>query len=148
MVAQHQPDNAAALIGLARVYLAAGEPEQAKSALDMVPEAERKGEAYAAAIGQVRLLEEAAGLGEAGPLEARLAADPADHEARFELAVLLNAQGDRVGAAEALTEIVRRDREWNEDGARKKLIELFEAWGPKDAATLRGRRLLSAALFS
>jgi putative thioredoxin len=148
MVAQHQPENAAALIGLARVYLAAGEPEQAKSALDMVPEAERKGEAYTAALGQIKLLEEAAGLGEAGPLMARLAADPADHAARFELAVVLNAQGDRIAAAEALIEIVKRDREWNEDAARKKLIELFEAWGPKDAATLRGRRLLSAALFS
>jgi len=148
MVVQHQPENSVALIGLARVYLAVGEIEQAKATLDMVPDEARAGEAYAAAIGQIRLIEEAADLDDAGALKARLAADPADHEARFELAVVLNAQGDRIGAAEALIEIIKRDRTWNEDGARKKLLELFEAWGPKDPATQRGRRLLSAALFS
>jgi putative thioredoxin len=148
MVVQHQPENSVALVGLARVYLAVGEIEQAKATLDMVPDDARTGEAYAAAIGQIRLLEEAADLDDAGALKARLAADPADHEARFELAVVLNAQGDRIGAAEALIEIIKRDRTWNEDGARKKLLELFEAWGPKDPATQRGRRLLSAALFS
>jgi len=62
--------------------------------------------------------------------------------------VKYNAEGKRLEAAEALVALMRRDRSWNEDGARKKLLELFEAWGPKDPATLKGRRLLSALLFS
>ena len=81
-------------------------------------------------------------------LAAQLERNPDDHQARFDLAVKYNAEGKRLEAAEALVALMRRDRSWNEDGARKKLLELFEAWGPKDAATLKGRRLLSALLFS
>ena len=148
MVVQHAPDNAAALIGLARVYLAAGEPDQACATLDMVPEAGRTGEAYTALANSLRLLAEAAELSETATLEAAVAADPDNHQARFDLAVVLNAEGRRLEAAEALVALLRRDRTWNEDGARKKLLEFFEAWGPKDPATIKGRRLLSAALFS
>ncbi|MDF2799623.1 MAG: co-chaperone YbbN, partial [Devosia sp.] len=85
---------------------------------------------------------------ETATLEAAVAADPDNHQARFDLAVVLNAEGRRLEAAEALVALLRRDRTWNEDGARKKLLEFFEAWGPKDPATIKGRRLLSAALFS
>jgi putative thioredoxin len=148
MVVQHVPDHAVALIGLTKVYLAAGETEQAQATLDMIPEAERKGEAYTSLANSIRLLGEAADLSETSALEAALAANPDDHQARFDLAVVLNAEGKRVEAAEALVAIFKRDRTWNEDGARKKLLEFFEAWGPKDPATLKGRRLLSAALFS
>jgi len=148
MVLQHAPDNAPALIGLAKVYMAAGEPEQAKATLDMVPEEARKGDDYTGLSNSIRLLGEAAGLSEAASLEAAVAADPDNHQARFDLAVVLNAEGRRLEAAEALVALMKRDRAWNEDGARKKLIELFDAWGPKDPATLKGRRLLSAALFS
>ena len=148
MVVQHATDNAEALIGLARVYLAAGEPEQARSTLDLVTEAERKGEAYATINNALRLLAEAAELGETASLEAALAADPDNHQARFDLAVVLNAEGRRLEAAEALVTLFKRDRNWNEDGARKQLLEFFDVWGPKDPATLKGRRLLSAALFS
>ncbi|KFC64333.1 Thioredoxin domain-containing protein EC-YbbN [Devosia sp. LC5] len=148
MVTQHVPDHAVALIGLTKVYLAAGETAQAKATLDMVPEAERKGEVYTSLANSIRLLDEAAELSETSALEAALAANPDDHQARFDLAVVLNAEGKRVEAAEALVAIFKRDRTWNEDGARKKLLEFFEAWGPKDPATLKGRRLLSAALFS
>jgi putative thioredoxin len=87
-------------------------------------------------------------LSETGTLEAALAANPDDHQARFDLAVVLNAEGKRVEAAEALVTLFRKDRSWNDDAARKKLLDLFDAWGPKDPATLKGRRLLSAALFS
>ncbi|KKB06891.1 thioredoxin [Devosia geojensis] len=148
LVLQREPTHAAALIGLAKVYLAAGESEQAQATFDMIPEEARTGDDYAALAGSLKLLTEAAGLGEADGLKARLDADPDDHQARFDLAVVLNAQGDRLAAAEALVALMKRDRAWNEDGARRKLIELFEAWGPKDPATVRGRRLLSAALFS
>lgn len=148
MVLQHDPENEAALIGLARVYLGAGEIDQARTTLDMVPEDKRKGEAYAAVANTIRLQDEAAGLSGPAALEAALAADPDNHQARFDLAVVLNAEGKRVEAAEALVTIFKRDRTWNDDGARKKLLEFFEAWGAKDPATLKGRRLLSAALFS
>ena len=148
MVLQHQPDHAASLIGLTRVYLAAGETEQAKATLEMVPEAERKGDAYTSLANSIRLLGEAANLSETAALEAAVAANPDDHQARYDLALALNAEGKRLEAAEALVAIFKRDRAWNEDGARKKLLEFFEAWGPKDPATAKGRRLLSAALFS
>ncbi|WP_108396906.1 thioredoxin family protein [Devosia submarina] len=148
MVVQHQPDHAQALVGLAKVYLAAGEVEQAKATLDMVPEAERKGESYNSTAQSIRLLTEAADLSETASLQAAVDADPDNHQARYDLALALNAEGKRVEAAECLVAIFKRDRTWNEDGARKKLLEFFDAWGPKDPATNKGRRMLSAALFS
>ncbi len=148
MVLQQQADNTPALIGIARVYLAAGEAEQAQAALDLVPEADRKGEAYTSLAAALKLKTEAASLSEADTLEARLAVDPDDHQARYDLAVVHNAEDRRTDAVEALIALMRRDRAWNDDGARKKLLEFFEAWGPKDPATLRGRRLLSGLLFS
>jgi putative thioredoxin len=148
MVLQHAPDTVQAILGLAKVYQAAGQAEQAQAVLDQMPEAERKGEAYLGLTGALRLAGEAAELGEAGPLSAKVAANPDDHQARFDLAVVLNAQGKRLEAAEALVALMKRDRAWNEDGARKKLLELFEAWGSKDPATIKGRRLLSAVLFA
>lgn len=148
MVLQQQPDHAASLIGLSRVYLAAGEPAQATATLDMVPEPERKGDAYTTVANSLRLLAEAADLSETATLEATVAANPDDHQARYDLALALNAEGKRVEAAESLIAVLKRDRTWNEDGARKKLLEFFDAWGPLDPATNKGRRLLSAALFS
>ena len=148
MVLQQQPDHVVSLIGLSKVYLAAGEPEQAQATLDMVPEAERKGEAYTSVANSIRLLAEAAELSETAALEAAVAANPDDHQARYDLALALNAENKRVEAAEQLIAIFKRDRTWNEDGARKKLLEFFDAWGPRDPATNKGRRMLSAALFS
>ena len=148
MVLQQEPEHAVSLIGLARVYLAAGETEQAQATLDLVPEDARKGEAYQTLVNSLRLLAEAADLSESAALEAAVAADPDDHQARYDLALARNAEGQRVEAAESLVAIFKRDRTWNDDGARKKLLEFFDAWGPKDPATLKGRRLLSAALFS
>jgi putative thioredoxin len=113
-----------------------------------VPEAERKGEAYTALANSIRLLAEAAGLSETAALEAAIAANPDDHQARYDLALAFNAEGKKMEAAEALVAIFKRDRTWNEDGARKKLLEFFDAWGPRDPATNKGRRMLSAALFS
>jgi putative thioredoxin len=124
-----------------------GNPK-AQATLGMVPEAERKGAAYDSAAAALKLLLEAGDLSEADELEAKLAANPDDHQTRFDLAVVRNAEGKRVEAAEALVALMKLDRTWNDDGARKKLLELFEAWGPKDPATIKGRRLLSAVLFS
>ena len=148
MVLQHKPDHAGAIVGMAKVFLTAGDAEQAQAVLDTMPEGERKGEDYASLVQSLKLLGEAAELSETDELAAQVAANPDDHQARFDLAVKYNADGKRLEAAEALVALMKRDRTWNEDGARKKLLELFEAWGPKDAATLKGRRLLSALLFS
>ena len=148
MVLQHAPENVPAMLGMAKLYLKAGQADNAQQALDMIPEAERKGADYTSITAALKLQAEAAELSEADELEAKVAANADDHQARFDLAVVQNAEGHRVAAAESLITLMRRDRTWNEDGARKKLLELFEAWGPKDPATLRGRRLLSSVLFS
>jgi putative thioredoxin len=148
MVLQHDEANAAAILGMARVYIKAGEPEPARQALEMLAEDDRKGPDYAEVTAALKLHEEAAGLGDTATLEQRVAANPDDHQSRFDLAVRLNASGFRVEAAEALVQIMKRDRQWQEDGARKKLLEFFEAWGPKDPATIKGRRLLSSLIFS
>jgi len=148
MILDRMPDHAEAIIGLAGIYMSADEADQAKTILDLLPEDKRNGDTYTAIVNALRLKEEAAGLSEASALEAAIAADPDNHQARFDLAIVLNAEGKKVEAAEALVAIIKKSRDWNEDGARKKLLELFEAWGPKDPATLKGRRLLSTALFS
>jgi len=148
MVLQHQPENAEALLGMARVYLKAGEPDQAQAVLDTVPEASRKGADYTSLALELKLLREAADLRGTAELAQHVELNPGDLEARFDLAIALNAEGKRVEAAEQLVAIMKRDRAWNEDGARKKLLDFFEAWGAKDPATLKGRRLLSSLLFS
>jgi putative thioredoxin len=148
MVLQHQPENAEALIGMARVYLKAGETEQAQAVVDTIPEVARKGNEYASLVAELKLLTEAADLGGTAELVRQVEKSPDDHQARYDLALALNAEGKRVEAADQLVALMRRDRTWNEDGARKKLLEFFEAWGGKDPATLKGRRLLSSLLFS
>lgn len=140
--------NIAALAGLARCYVGTGALDQAKQTLAMVPEAKRKDTAVAAAQAALDLAEQAKSIGPVSDLEAKVAADPADFQSRFDLAVALNAKGQREAAADNLIEIVKRDRKWNDDGARKQLIQFFEAWGPTDEATIAGRKRLSSILFS
>ena len=147
-VMQMEPDNVAAISGLAQCYLGADDLERAKQALDLVPEDKRSDAAYAAAKAAVDLAEQAASLGDLADLQDRITKDPLDLQARFDLALGLNGKGDKEGAVDQLIEIVRRDREWNEDGARKQLLQFFEAWGFKDPASAYGRRKLSSVLFS
>jgi len=142
------PENVAALAGLARCYVEMGETEQAKQALDMVPEAKRNEAPVAAARAALELAEQAKSLGPITELEQKVAANPLDYQARFDLAVALNGKNQREDAADQLLEIVRRDRKWNDDGARKQLIQFFEAWGPTDEATVAGRKRLSSILFA
>jgi putative thioredoxin len=137
-----------ALAGLARSHIGAGNIAQAKRTLDLVPEAKHNDPAYLAAKAAIDLAEQASNVGPVAELEAKVTADPADHQARFDLAVALNAKGDREGATNHLLEIVKRDRKWNDDGARKQLVQLFDAWGPTDDATVDGRRRLSSILFA
>ena len=140
--------NTQALGGLARTYVATGALDKAKQMLALVPENKRNDAAVAAAQAALDVAEQANSLGPIGELEQKVAADPRDHQARYDLALALNAKGKREEALDHLLEIVRRDRTWNEDGARKQLVQLFDAWGPTDEATVAGRRRLSSILFS
>jgi putative thioredoxin len=140
--------NVGALAGLARAYLATGSLEPAKQTLDLVPEAKRNDPAVAAARAALELAEQAKSVGPITELEGRVAANPLDHQSRFDLAVALNSKGRRLEAVDHLMEIVKRDRKWNDDGARKQLVQFFEAWGPTDEATVAGRKRLSSILFA
>ena len=140
--------NITALAGLAKCYVATGAIEQAKQTLAMVPESKRNDAAVKAVQAALDLAEQAASVGPVTELEQKVTANPLDHQARFDLATALNASGKRAEAAQHLLEIVKRDRKWNDDGARKQLIQFFEAWGGADEATVEGRKRLSTILFS
>jgi putative thioredoxin len=140
--------NVHALAGLARCYVETGALEQAKQTLAMVPEAKRNEAPVAAARAALDVAEQAKSLGPMAELEEKVLANPLDHQARFDLAIALNAKGKREEAANQLLEVVKRDRKWNEDAARKQLVQFFEAWGPTDEATVAGRKRLSSLLFS
>ena len=140
--------NIPALAGLAKCYVASGAIEQARQTLGMVPESKRNDAAVKAVQAAIDLAQQAESVGPIGELEQKVAANPLDHQARFDLATALNAQGKRIEAAEQLLAIVKRDRKWNDDGARKQLVQLFEAWGGADEATVEGRKRLSTILFS
>lgn len=143
-----EPENLSAIAGLSRLHLDAGDLEGAKGILTMVPEAKVADPAIAALRAAIDLAEQAADLGDTAELEARVAADPKDYQARFDLAVALNARERREEAVDHLIAVIKADRKWNDDGARKQLLQFFEAWGPMDEHSLAGRRKLSTLLFS
>ncbi len=148
-VLEVEPENPAAWGGLVRALTALDQPQAAHEALERVPSKIAGHAEVAGARSALALFEE--GRDAAGgltTLQRRVAADPADNEALYELATALNAVGEREQAAAALLDIVRRDRGWNEGAARLQLLKLFEAWGHVDPATLAARRKLSAMLFS
>jgi putative thioredoxin len=140
--------NIAALAGLAKCYITTGAVEQATQTLAMVPESKRNDAAVKAVQAAIDLAEQAKSLGPIAELEQKVAANPLDHQARFDLATALSAGGRRSEATGQLLEIVKRDRKWNDDGARKQLVQFFEAWGGADEATIEGRKRLSTILFS
>jgi putative thioredoxin len=145
---QQDSQNVHALAGLARCYVETGALEQAKQTLAMVPEAKGNEAPVAAAQAALDVAEQAKSLGPLAELEEKVLANPLDHQARFDLAIALNAKGKREEAAQQLLEIVKRDRKWNDDGARKQLVQFFEAWGFADPAAIEGRKKLSSVLFA
>jgi len=147
-VLSQEPENTAALAALVKLHVEVGDLEGAKRFLAMAPTAKANDPAIAGARAAVDLAEQAGSLGDTAELQRRIEADPLDHQARFDLAIALNARGKREEAVNHLLEIVRRDRNWNDDGARKQLVQLFEAWGPMDEMTIAGRRKLSSLLFA
>ncbi|TPJ20229.1 thioredoxin [Mesorhizobium sp. B2-7-3] len=142
------PETVEAIGGLGDLLFEAGDTEGAEALLATAPEAKKDAPPLAALRAKIALAAQAAALGNPAEFERRLAENPKDHQARFDLAMIQNAMGDRTAAADNLLAIIKADRSWNEDGARTQLLKLFEAWGMTDEATLAARRKLSALLFS
>jgi len=147
-VLQEESGHPKAVAGLARCYLKSGDLERAKTTLALVRPDDAGDEAVRGVAAELKLRESASGAGKKSDLEAKIAAEPDNLQARYDLALALDAKGDRDGAIEALLEIVRRDRKWNEETARKQLVTLFDAMGPADPRTVAARRKLSSILFS
>ncbi|TDX63113.1 thioredoxin [Methylosinus sp. sav-2] len=147
LVARRPPYTKAAA-ELARLYVEQERLADAQALLDGLPAPIRADSLVAAAAASLENALAASDLGEIDELHKRVAFDPDDLQARFDLALALNAKGKRDEAATALLDIIRKDRSWSDDGARKQLIQFFDAWGPLDKATIGARRRLSSLLFS
>ena len=150
-VLEAQAGHIPALAGLAQCYIATQAPDKAEAILAQIPENAQGGAddpALAAARAALALIHKADTLGDSNTLQAKLQTDPNDHQARFDLALALHAAGERAAAIDALLEIIRRNRNWQDDAARKQLLELFTAYGAEDDVTIDGRRRLSSLLFS
>ena len=143
-----EPENVVAIAGSIRCHLLSGDAQGAKQMYDaLTAEMQAKPEISAVAAA-IELELDSGDAGDLAALHSQVSANPGDHQARFDLAMALYAAGQKEGAADELMEILRRDRNWNEEAARKQLVKFFEAWGPTDPLTLATRRKLSSLLFS
>ena len=147
-VLQKDSESAEAAAGLARCYIKLGDLARAEQTLALVAPAKAESAAAASARAALDLAKKGADAGDVTVLRAKLDADPSDHQARFDLALALNAKGDREGALDALLAIVAKNRGWKDEAARKQLLQLFEAWGGADPVTITGRQRLSSLLFA
>jgi putative thioredoxin len=143
-----EPENAAAYGGLIRSHLALGNLDQAEAFAAGAPAAIAKAKEIEAARAQIELARQAAKAGPVTDLRRAVEADPGNHQARFDLAAALHAQGEVEAAVDELLELFRRDREWNEGAAKAQLFTIFEALPAKDPIVLRGRRKLSSMIFA
>jgi putative thioredoxin len=143
-----EPQNPAALGGIAKCYLASGDVERAKQALAMVPPEHQNHEAVAPILAQLKLRDQAPAADNLSEIRARIEASPTNLQARFELASALAAGGQSEAAVDEFLEIIRRDRNWNDGAAKQQLLTLFEALGSADPVVKSGRRKLSTLLFS
>ena len=141
-------ENIAALAGLAKCQIAGGDIDGARATLGLAPPSKENDPDIMSAKAALELAETPVDQGESAQLAAAVEQNPGDHQSRFDLAVALNAEGRREEALDHLIHIVKTDREWNDDAARLKLLQFFEAWGFTDPMSVAGRRKLSAILFS
>jgi putative thioredoxin len=146
-ILEEEPENAAAYGGLVRAQLALGDLDQAETLLAAAPAAIAKAKELDAARAQLELARQAANAGPEAELRAAVDANPADHQARFDLAAALLAAGNTAEAVDQLLELFRRDREWNDGAAKSQLFTIFEALKPQDPIVLAGRRRLSSMIF-
>jgi putative thioredoxin len=148
-ILQREPDNAEALAGLARAHISRGELAQATQVLDQATKEIARHAEIIAAHSALELAEQAQkAMGSVGKLRARIAHNPDDHEARLELATALFGAGEREPAIDELLTLFKRNREWDDQAARRQLVKFFEVMGPTDPLTLSGRRRLSSLMFS
>jgi putative thioredoxin len=147
-ILRDDPANAEAIGGLARCLVSAGKLDEATAWLDKAPKEAATHAAVVGARAALQIARESGDLGDPKALAARLEADAQDHDARYGLATILFLRGQVEPAMEHLCRIVKADRSWGDDRARQQMVRFFEALGPKDPATLKGRRMLSAVLFS
>ncbi len=147
-ILQQDAENAQAAAGLAKCYIKTGDLTRAEQTLALVPPAKADSAPVASARAALEIARKSATAGDIESLRGKLAANPNDSQMRFDLALALNAKGDRQGALEELLAIVRKDRTFNDDAARKQLLQFFDAWGAADPATLAGRQKLSSLLFA
>ncbi len=147
-VLKQAPDNVTVIAAFADMLVEHGELDQAKGILKAVPDAKKSDPAIRAVEAKIALKEETAKLGDPTTLKKRIAENPKDYQATYDLALVYNAENKRDDAADLLLGIMKADRTWNDDGARKQLLQFFEAWGAMDPATLTARRKLSSLLFS
>lgn len=145
---QQEPGLIGAISGLAQCYLHGDDPERAEQTLALAPPDKVNDPELASVRAAIALHVKAGEVGETGVLRARIEENPKDHDARFELAIALNASGDREGAVDELLTSIAMDRKWNEEAARKQLLEFFDSYGPTDDVTRDGRKRLSSILFS
>jgi len=142
------PENLRAITGLARCYVMTGDLERARETLGYAPEDKADDPAVVQVQSMIALTEQAGSADDHAQFQATIDANPDDHKARHDLAVALVASGRHEEGIEHLLHIIRRDREWNDDAARQQLFKVFEALGPTDPLTLKGRRKLSSILFA
>lgn len=147
-ILQEDPANAEAIAGLTSCYMKSGDIARAKQTLALVPPDKRELAAVKSLEAAIELAEKGADTGELDALQKRVAENPQDFQARLDLAVGLGATGDRQEALELLLDLIRADRKWNDEAARKQLLQFFDAWGPKEPLVAEGRRRLSSILFS
>jgi putative thioredoxin len=147
-VLEQEEANPEALGGLARVLLASSQQAEAEALLEQVPATIANHAAISGAKAALELAKEAGALGDPTALLARIENNSDDHDARYELATALFLRGQTEAAMDHLCQIVKHDREWQEDGARKQLVKFFDALGPTHPQTVKGRRMLSKVLFS
>jgi putative thioredoxin len=147
-VLQQDRENVQSLAGLAKCYIKTADLARAEQTLALVPPAKAEAAPVASARAALELARKAGEAGDVESLRAKLAAEPKDPQTRFDLALALNARGDRNGALEELLTLVAKNRTWNDDAARKQILQLFDAWGPTDPATISGRQRLSSLLFA
>ncbi len=147
-ILEHKADHKEALIGLANILLDKGEVKQAEQLLEKVNSDDQNSDEFISVKSRLKLVKETAALGSVDELAKKISENPNDLQARFDYALAQNKNGNRQEAVDALIEIMKIDREWEDDGARKKLLDLFTAWGQMSEDSIKGRRKLSALLFS
>jgi len=145
---QSTPDLLAAIVGLAHCHLESGNPDQARAILATAPKDQNDDPQISSLNARLDLIEQVKKIGDPLVLQQRIAANAQDYQARFDMALIHNAKDERLEAAETLLALIKEARDWNDDGARKQLLQFFEAWGMTDPVTLAARRKLSGLLFS